>query len=393
MQKGITRWLGWAGLVLVLGGCGPGNETSGGAAPPKDAAAVDALKLKGTDGQPLVLIEDAASTVPERPADPDKLPLEDPLHWYDIEYSGWNTQKLDMPKSPGDGPKGKRVLCLKFMDHPYLTAYTKGMQTIADAYGIQLETKVANNETSAQAEQVEQAINARPDLVIITPVDSKAVVPLLMKLHSAGIPVIASNLIPAEEGMKYVLTWTGPDDWGQFRMLTREFAKKMNSEGGYCVVRHMPGSSCFLSRTYGPVSELAKIAPKMECLDMQATQLQAEKTMQVVSDWLTRFGPKLKGIVSADDSGAMNGIAEALKKAGRTDVVVVAAGNSKVGMDFVKSGELFAITYQSAEADGALPMYLAAQWFGGKPIDKPIYFLPRKVITKDIVDQFLPAQW
>jgi ribose transport system substrate-binding protein len=279
------------------------------------------------------------------------------------------------------------------MDHPYLTAYSNGMQKVADAYGIKLETKVANNETSVQAEQVEQAIADKPDLVIITPVDSKAVVPLLMKLHSAGIPVIASNLIPAEEGMKYVLTWTGPDDWGQFRMLAREFAKKLGSEGGYCVVRHMPGSSCFLSRTYGPISELAQIAPNMKCLDMQATQLQAEKTMQVVSDWLTRFGPKLKGIVSADDSGAMNGIAEALKKAGRTDVVVVAAGNSKVGMDFVKSGELFAITYQSAEADGALPMYLAAQWFSGKPIDKPVYYLPRKIITKENVGQFLPAQW
>ena len=268
-----------------------------------------------------------------------------------------------------------------------------GMQKVADAYGITLETKVANNETSLQAEQVEQAITERPDLVIITPVDSKAVVPLLAKLHAAGIPVIASNLIPAEQGMQYILTWTGPDDWGQFRMLAREFAKKLNSEGGYCVVRHLPGASPFLSRTFGPVSELAKIAPKMQCLDMQATQLQAEKTMQVVSAWLTKYGPKLKGIISADDSGAMNGISEALKKAGRKDVVVVAAGNSKVGMDFVKKGELFAITYQSAEADGALPMYLAAQWFSGKPIDKPVYYLPQMIINKDNVDQFMPAQW
>ena len=393
MKQGFVRWHVLAGLIVVLGGCQSGEPAPKGAAVPNDAATVDAMALKGTDGQLLVLMDDGEFAFPERPANPDALRLEDPLHWYDIEYSGWNTQKLEMPKSPGDGPKGKRVLCLRFMDHPYLTAYTTGMQRVADAYGITLETKVANNETSVQAEQVEQAIADKPDLVIITPVDSKAVVPLLMKLHAAGIPVIASNLIPAEEGMKYVLTWTGPDDWGQFRMLAREFAKKLGNEGGYCVVRHMPGSSCFLSRTYGPISELAKIAPNMKFLDMQATQLQAEKTMQVVSDWLTRFGPKLKGIVSADDSGAMNGIAEALKKAGRTDVVVVAAGNSKVGMDFVKSGELFAITYQSAEADGALPMYLAAQWFGGKPIDKPVYYLPRKVITKEIVDQFLPAQW
>jgi len=386
----LIPWLVAAASVASLVGCKPDTNAPKGAS---KTPAADVLTLKGTDHQPLILIDHTNATIPPRSPNPDALAETDPGHWYDIEYSGWNTKKLDMPKSPGDGPVGKRVLCLRFMDHPYLTAYSHGMQEIADAYGIKLETRVANNETSVQAEQVEQAISERPDLVIITPVDSKAVVPLLMKLHSAGIPVIASNLIPDEQGMKYVLTWTGPDDWGQFRMLAREFAKKLDYEGGYCVVRHMPGSSCFLSRTYGPISELAKIAPKMKCLDMQATQLQAEKTMQVVSDWLTRFGPQLRGIISADDSGAMNGIAEALRKAGRKDVVVVAAGNSKVGMDFLKSGDLYAMTYQSAEADGALPMYLAAQWFSGKPIDKPIYFLPQKIITKSNVDQFLPAQW
>ena len=62
---------------------------------------------------------------------------------------------------------------------------------------------------------------------------------------------------------------------------------------------------------------------------------EADKTMQLVSDWLTRFGPNLKGIFAADDSAQALGIYEALKKAGREDVVVVAAGNSKISYNFV----------------------------------------------------------
>ena len=58
-----------------------------------------------------------------------------------------------------------------------------------------------------------------------------------------------------------------------------------------------------------------------------------------------------------------------------------------------KAAALHAVTYQSAEADGALPMKLAADWFCGKEIDKPVYYLPKHVITKDDVDQYLPAQW
>ena len=361
----------------------------------EEGLAVDISGLKSDDGQPLLIVDTSPLKAPSRPAAPSALPETDALHWYDMEYAGWNsTEKVNQPASPASGAKGKTVICIRHMDHPYTTAFTRGMQKVADAYGIKLKTLTAGNcDAKVQSQQVDQIINERPDLAIIIPVEAKAVVPMLRRLNKAGVPVIASNLIPVDEGMQYVLTWTGPDDWGQFRMLAREFAERMNYEGGYCVVRHMPGSSCYFSRTYAVVTELKKIAPKMKCLDMQTTDLKAEKTMQRVSTWITTYGQELKGIVSADDSGAQIGINEACKNAGREDIVRVAAGNSKVGMDFIKEGTLHAYTYQSAEADGALPMKLAAEWFCGKTDLKPVYYLRKHVITAKDVDEFLPAQW
>lgn len=390
--------------LLLAAGCKQGGNAPADPPPVENAPAVDRMAnapqapdlagLKSGDGQPLILADETTPEIPPRPADPDALPEEDAGHWWDKEHAGWNTKKVNLPRSPGDGPRGKKVICLRFMDHPYLTAYTKGMQKVADACGITLKTMVANNDINLQAQQVDQAINERPDLVIILPVDATAVVPLLRKMNQAGVPVIASNLLPAEQGMPYVLTWTGPDDWAQFRLLARRFAELMHNEGGYCVIRHMPGASPFFSRTFAPITELEKIAPKMKCLDMQATGLQAEKTQQVVQDWITRFGKDLKGIVSADDSGAQIGINQAIKNAGREDIVRVAAGHSKVGMDFVQAGSLAAITFQSAEADGALPMKLAADWFAGTDISsRPRYSLPLKLIDQSNVSQFQPAQW
>jgi len=363
-------------------------------APAPAGGPIDVSTLRGTDNQPLVIVDDSPLNPPQRPEDPSKLPEEDPLRWYDMEYAGWRCQKVQQPPSPGDGARGKYVVCLRHMDHPYTTAYTRGIQKVADAYGIRLKTLTAGNcDASVQSQQVDQVISERPDLVIILPVEAKAVVPMLRKLHQASIPVIASNLIPVDEGMPYVLAWTGPDDWGQFRLLAREFARRMNNEGGYCIVRHMPGCSPYFSRTFAVVTELKKIAPKMKCLEMQTTDLEAEKSMQTVSAWISKYGQDLKGIVSADDSGAQIGINEACRAAKREDIIRVAAGNSKVGMDFIQAGTLHAITYQSAEADGALPMKLAADWFSGKQIAKSVYYLPKKVITKENVAQFLPAQW
>jgi ABC-type sugar transport system substrate-binding protein len=395
------RWTMAMGLAIaVAAACGCQDQNNGAssstdwAAALAESLAVDVSGLKSADNQPLIIIDPSPLKAPPRPADGSKLPEEDPLHWYDMEYAGWDCKKANLPKSPADGAKGKYVMCLRHMDHPYTTAYTRGMEKVADAYGIRLKTLTAGNaDVNIQSQQVDQVINERPDLAIIFPVDATAVVPMLRKLNQAGIPVIASNLIPVDQGMPYVLTWTGPDDWGQFRMLASEFAQKMNHEGGYCIVRHMPGGSPFFSRTFAVVSELKKIAPKMKCLDMQTTMLEAEKTAQVVSGWITKYGPELKGIVSADDSGAQIGINEACKNAAREDIVCVAAGNSKVGMDFIKAGSLHAVTYQSPEADGALPMKLAADWFNGKADLKPVYYLPKHIITAKDVENYLPAQW
>ena len=73
-------------------------------------------------------------------------------------------------------------------------------------------------------------------------------------------------------------------------------------------------------------------------------------------------------------------------------MVIVAAGNSKTGMDSVKAGESLAVTYQSAEGDGAIAVHSAARWFGGEALD-PVVYLPKHLITRADVDQFMPAQW
>jgi ABC-type sugar transport system substrate-binding protein len=297
-----------------------------------------------------------------------------------------------MPLSPGDGPRGKRVVLLKAGDHPYWTAYVKGFTVIANAYEMNLKIFNGNWNMDLQAQQTDQAINEKPDMIIFAPVDATACTPLLRRIHTAGIPCITSNTIPCDAAMKYCIAWTGPDDWGQFRMLARHFADALDKKGGYAIVRHMPGSSCFFSRTYAPITELLEYAPEMEMLAMDTANLEAEATMQLVSAWITRFGSRLNGLVLAGDGFSMTGALEAVRDAGRGDIVIVAAGNSKTGMDSIKAGDALAISYQSAEGDGALAVYSAARWFNGEILE-PVTYLPKHIITREDVDEFMPAQW
>ena len=392
-------------FVLLLGafslaGCAGDAVDNGQPAQPEEgdsnleeslAADEVVAELKADDGQ-LLLPELSAKDVPDRPADPSSLPEEDPMHWYDLEYSGWGVDKVNIPESPADGAKGKNVILIVHGDHPWTTAYIKGATKVADAYGMNLKVMSPNFNADVQAQMVDQAIGEEPDMIIMIPVDAQVSVQLFRKINQASIPVIATNTHPDSEAMQYVIAWTGPDDWGQFRMLSAEFADELGYEGGYAVIQHFPGGSPFFARTFGAVTELAQIAPDMELLDKQAPGFEAEATMQVVSDWITRFGDNLKGIVLADDSAQAIGVIEALETANRQDIVVVAAGNSKVGMDLVAEGKLHAITYQTAEGDGAAAIKAGADWFNGKSIEA-VRYLPKHIITIDDVQDFMPAQW
>ena len=348
--------------------------------------------FKASDGYPLVS-PGAPRDIPERPDNPrEDYPEEHPLHWWDLEFAGWDIDKVNMPESPADGAIGKEVVLIRAGDHPYWTSYVVGFEKVAEAYDMDVHVFNSNWNMDLQAQQTQQAINMNPDMIIFAPVDATAATRQLRQINRAGIPVIASNTLVDREAMQYVLSWTGPDDFGQFRMLAREFADELGKEGGYAIVRHMPGASPFFARTFGPITELKDYAPDMELLAKDSSGLEAEPSMQLVSDWLSRFGEDLQGLILAGDGPTLTGTIEALEAAGREDVVVVAAGNSGTGMRAVQEGQVFALTYQTAEGDGAIALQTAADWFNGKDID-PVVYLPREIITADNVDDFMPPQW
>ena len=172
----------------------------------------------------------------------------------------------------------------------------------------------------------------------------------------------------------------------------KKIADKMEKEGGYAIVRHNPGSSPFFARTFAPITELNTYAPNMELLDMAPGGFDATKVQGLVSAWLNKHGTNLKGLILAGDGVTMVGAMDAIQNAGREDIVVVAAGHSKVGLDAVKSGAAYAITMQSANSDGAVVAAMGAKWFNGEEIPRLTY-LKQHIITADDVDDFYPPQW
>jgi len=352
---------------------------------------IDTSKLKSSDGQPLILWNKKEKIIPKRPDNPKKYPETDERHWYDMEYAGWGVIKTNIPKSNVDGSKGKTIILLQFCDHPYHISYRLGCKKICDTFGINLISYQAKYSVEIQEKQVDKAIKQKPDLIIISPIDEKACVDWFKKINQANIPLICSNTLPDNEGFKYILSWTGPDDWAQFRLLAKKFAELMNKKGGYCILRHVPGNSNYYSRTYSILTELIKIAPEMKCLDMQPA-IEKNEAKKIVLKWIEKFGNNLNGIVFSDPADGSIGLCEAIHEKNREDIIRVSSGNSKITQDLVKEGKLHAITFQSAESDGAIAVETAIDWFNGLDIAS-VKYLPMGIITKENVEHYYPAQW
>lgn len=328
-------------------------------------------------------------SAPARPEFPELYPETDERHWYDLEYAGWGVAKAVLPLSPRDGPAGKRIACIHHLvGHPYMADYDRGMAREAERFGIALEILHSEWEPEAESELVDEAIHSRPDLIVLSPENSPEGTALLRRIAEAGIPVIASNLLPEAEGHRYCLAWTGPDDWGQFRLLARRFAELMGGRGGYCFVDHLPGSSAFYARKWAVITELARVAPQMVLLDSRATSLRTDLTRETVLEWLGRFGRDLRGIISADDSLAQLGINQALAESGREDILRVACGATTMGLRFLREGSLAAITAQSPELDGALPVRVAVDWWNGLDVE-PVRYLPIDLVEAGGIEDFL----
>ena len=278
------------------------------------------------------------------------------------------------------------------MKHSYYTAWTRGMEKLAGAFGVNLKTMVADWTVETQAKQVDQAIREKPDFIILSPCATEASVQWFKKINKAGIPVVCSNIQSGTDSFRYILSYTGVDNWGSYRNLARHFAELMDFKGGYCVAQHLPESTVYNARTFALITELKKIAPQMVCLEKESTNLACKDTFNAVDRWIGIHGARMKGIVSADDSDMMKGIIEAVEKNGRQDIIRVSQGNSEIGMNFIRQGKLHAVNLQSAETDGALPMEVAVDYFNGLAV-QPIRYLPKEIITIENVDSFLPPQW
>jgi len=273
---------------------------------------------------------------------------------------------------------GERVAVFtKNQTNPFFQAVRLG----ADSAARQLDVKVTHyvptkpDSIPEQMSQVEDVIIKKPDAIVFTPVDYKAMVPAVAKMNAAKIPVV--DVTDRTQGGQFV-AFVGASDYELGLETGKYLIQAMGGKGNVVVIEGVKGAITSVDRVRG-FNDAAKQAPGIKVIASQPGNYQRLQALQVMEN-LMQSHPQIDGVFAANDAMA-SGVIEALEGANRK-AQVVGINGSKEAIDAIKDGRLLATGDYNGFAQGCLAVMTAVRDLRKLPI-KPEILFPAVVIDKN----------
>ena len=228
--------------------------------------------------------------------------------------------------------------------HAYWKSVHAGALDAAAELGCDIRWNSTELETDRerQIQIVEDFITEKVDGVVLAPLDSKALAPVVEKLGAANIPcVIIDSAIATEKYLCFAAT----DNYLGGAMAARRMGLILGGKGKVIVVKYVPGSASTTERENGFIETLHKEFPGIEIVDSKYGMATVESALQSSEDLLTRH-PDLQGIFACNASTAV-GAFQALQSQKRPEVKLVGFDAEKALLDGIRSGQADSVVVQN----------------------------------------------
>lgn len=244
-------------------------------------------------------------------------------------------------------------------------------------------------DAARQANQVRNLIAQQVDVMIIWPVNGKAIVPAARQVDRAGIPLIISNSMIDPAGVEYMTAYTGPDDYGEAQKAGRMMVEALGGSGNVVMLNGTPGYQMAQLRIDGFLDVVSQVEG-INILDSQPAYMSRAQGQRIMENYITKYGKKIDGVYAVD-SGVGYGAWLAAREADKEGLIdaesieFVDATMYSVVYDLIEQGKYYGSVFQSPWDDARLALKTAYLIAAGAEVPEYNYLnTPR--VTKGTID-------
>ena len=255
------------------------------------------------------------------------------------------------PKAAAQGTIGVSLLTL---DNPFFKVIGDNITAEGKKHGYEAIVVSGDKDVAKQSNQIKDFIVKKVSAIVLSPCDSKSIVPVIQEANAAGIPVFTVDIPCNEPGVK-IVTQIATDNFSGGKEAGAAMIEALGGAGGKVAVLHAKQAESAQLRVKGFREVIdAYNASGKEKIDIVA-ELEsggakdigfkaAEDALQTHSD--------LRGIFAVNDPAAL-GARAAVEKAGKTQqVLIVGFDGQPEGKQAIKDGKIYADPIQFPDKMG-----------------------------------------
>jgi ribose transport system substrate-binding protein len=294
--------------------------------------------------------------------------------------------------------KGKKIAFLQTLaTHPYVVATTKAFRGRAEALGMEVTFFTSMLDAALQAQQIDDAIARKFDLVVVVPTSEQAVVPALARAKQAGVPVVIVNNTPKADTEELYLTFVGQDQTEMGRLAGEAMLNALKDSGrtgGKVAMITGALQQGIAPRRVNGFQEALKENPKVQIVAVEDARWDTATSERIAGQLYARFAATggLDAVYGMADNQAVAAIraaeAAGIAVGGNPSQLIVIGGNClKEGLDAIKAGKMQSTITQIPTELGVHAADIINDYFSGKKLPKE-ELLPITTVTKANL-----AQW
>jgi ABC-type sugar transport system substrate-binding protein len=273
------------------------------------------------------------------------------------------------------------------MQNSFWISVATAMKQKADELGVSLSIRDAASDTAQQASDIEDLVEQRVDVLLVTPYDSLSLGSAFKQANEAGIPIIVVDIGINDPDVTYeslIITdnYAGGRIAGEW--LVSYFRDNRIENPTVATIEAQLGAENARERHNGFIDVMEENDINV-VLGRSANSLRDE-AMEVMEDFLQAY-PELTAVFAECDDMAL-GALQAVKQAKAATVIVGYDGNLAACEQIQEGSNLKADIDQKPAEMGELAVQMAVDLINGVALEKMVTITP-ELITRDNVDAFI----